>query len=125
MKDEPWLIELLNLMRKRPAMYISHTNTEHLNTFIAGCCHTRMKLGLGCWHETEENILEGFTYWLAVKANSTLSVGWSGLISHCFDKSETNIDTFYERFDEYMVEREYTGIESLKERYEALFNHMP
>jgi len=124
MKDSPWLLEFLELIRKKPGMYLGENRVERLEAYILGYRQARIDFGLPEFHESEESILEGFTYWLAVKLKSTMSLNWAGFISHELDPSQDNIYTFYKYFDQFMLERKRKTLEQLKFEYDVLFNRI-
>jgi hypothetical protein len=124
MKDSPWLLEFLELIREKPGMYLGDNCVERLEAYILGYRQARRDFGLSEFHESEESILEGFTYWLAVKLNSTMSLNWSGFVSHEIDPSQDNIYTFYKHFDQFMIERKQKTLNQMKFEYDVLFNRI-
>jgi hypothetical protein len=119
--DEPWLLRLVELVRERPAMYFGDNRVSTFATWINGYCSAREDLGFPPFAAEEADLLEGFTYWLAVKYNTTISCRWDGIIEHVVDHGDRNIQTFFRLFDEYLKLRNATSIEPLRQQYDRLF----
>src|SRR5215213_10703918 len=99
--DSPWLLPYLRMIRERPAMYLGDSSVMTLDHFLHGYETAREDLGIDVFVGDEVGLLDGFTHWLAVKRQTTISCQWAGIIQHHIDKSSNNIQTFFRLFDEY------------------------
>jgi hypothetical protein len=92
--------QLLDLIRRRPAMYIGRHCTSHLRSFLVGysfCAYTN-KLVIPA--ETPD--FGGFHDWVAEKLGYSESTsGWSNMIAGQRSDSETALWLFFQLLDEY------------------------
>ncbi|HEX8429462.1 hypothetical protein [Hymenobacter sp.] len=92
--------ELLDLIRRRPAMYIGRHSTTHLRCFLDGysmCYHTAQLV----IHD-EVPDFGGFYDWVANKLGYSDSVrGWANRINEQRQDPEEALWLFYELLDEY------------------------
>ena len=119
--ESPWLLPFLQMIRERPAMYLGDSAVSTLNTFLHGYETAREDLALDAYVGNEAGLLDGFTHWLAVTRQTTISCRWAGIIQHEIDGSWNNMQTFYRLFDEYQEALKTTSFAELQTSYEAMF----
>ncbi len=95
--------ELLDVIRKRPGMYIGKRCPIRLHLFLQG-----WSLGKGTVRDLE--VLRGFQMWVARRYNISSSHSWAEIIVFY---SECNVEAFkkfYELFDEFNSCREISSL---------------
>lgn len=101
--QDDWLIPFLQCVRSRPGMILGNEMVRTLATFISGYAQAREDLGIPAFGESEGNLLDSFSHWLAGKLRSQRSLRWAGHVEF-LDPSEHNIWTFFRLLDEFAAE---------------------
>jgi len=90
--------KLIDMLRRRTAMYIGHPSPTHLRSFLSGYFLSK---GNGCIKDEESNF-DGFHDWVAEKFGYRSSTsGWAYMIEDQREDKEEALILFYELLDEY------------------------
>lgn len=122
----PWLLDLLSLIRGRPGMYLGSEEVRTLSTFLLGYRAARVDLGAPETTEEEEALFTAFTPWLKEKFADNRNVSWETIIEDQFLRAPTTTEArrqrsptdgsaklFFALFEEYLATRQlaYTKID--------------
>ena len=101
------IIELINLIKPRPELFIHEHDIFCLNAFLNGWYYRNPK------EEVKANILyKDFYYWLRKKYHLRDSRGWANILFYKFKTKEKALDAFFELFDTFYQEhisRDFLG----------------
>ena len=93
------IIELINLIKPRPELFINEHDIFCLNAFLNGWCYRNRE------EEVKANILyKDFYYWLRKKYHLRDSRGWANILFYKFKTKEKALDAFFELFDTFYQE---------------------
>jgi hypothetical protein len=101
--SDPWLVEFLRAMSRRPGAYLGSERVEALSLYLHAYTFARTDLGLPAFGVGEEDILPKFEIWLEGHSGMHSTLGWKGLIER-IDSSDQNIRTFIRLFDQFLRE---------------------
>jgi len=102
------MFDLLNRLRRRPAMYIGYNSPTHLQSFIHGFTFEKQ---LASTNELGE--LSRFNDWVAKKFNYYESTsGWANMIEDQREDKQEALHLFFELLDEYRKVQHKTISES-------------
>jgi hypothetical protein len=94
------IIDLLNEIRRRPAMYIGCNSVVRLAFFLRGYCYA---LNQHCAMKNDQ-FLQGFRDWIANKYSVKSSQGWESIIQFYSAGEEDGMQRFWMLFDEYLAQ---------------------
>jgi hypothetical protein len=95
------IVEQLQEMRPRVAMYVGSNSLPKLAAFLRGYEHAVVKLGIAP-HDT---FLSGFQDWIIRRFSVSISKSWEDIISfHSADDREA-MERFWDSLDEYLAEK--------------------
>ena len=101
------IIELINLIKPLPELFINEHDIFCLNAFLNGWCYRNRE------EEVKANILyKDFYYWLRKKYHLRDSRGWANILFYKFKTKEKALDAFFELFDTFYQEhisRDFLG----------------
>lgn len=93
------VIELINEMRKRPALYIGQNSLSLFRAYIDGWA-SREPVLFG-----NDDFLNEFQDWVEKKFNLKTTQSWNGIIlSYSSDEADA-LKNFFEYFDQWILER--------------------
>ena len=96
------IIELINLIKPRPELFINEHDIFCLNAFLNGWYYRNQE------EEVKANILyKDFYYWLRKKYHLRDSRGWADILFYKFKTKEKALDAFFELFDTFYQEHIY------------------
>src|SRR5271156_1113477 len=94
------LIELLNEIRHRPAMYIGTVSVAKLATYLRGYDHATRQYGIA----KNDRFLRVFQDWVRSRYKVKISRSWEDIIRfHSVDDDEA-MKCFWELFDEFLTD---------------------
>ena len=92
------IIELINLIKPRPELFIGEHDIFCLEAFLNGWYYRNQE-------EVKANILyNDFYYWLRKKYHLRDSRGWANILFYKFKTKEKALDAFFELFDTFYQE---------------------
>lgn len=94
------LFELINNIRKRPAMYLGQASIGQLRTFLAGYTFARRQLGIDQTHQ--EKLFATFQPWVAKRLALSPQQHWDRLILTSSQSEEEALRYFFQLFDEFV-----------------------
>ncbi len=101
------IIELINLIKPRPELFIGEHDIFCLEAFLNGWYYRNQE------EEVKANILyKDFYYWLRKKYHLRDSRGWANILFYKFKTKEKALDAFFELFDTFYQEhisRDFLG----------------
>ena len=93
------IIELINLIKPRPELFIHEHDIFCLYNFLNGWYYRNQE------EEVKANILyKDFYYWLRKKYHLRDSRGWANILFYKFKTKEKSLDAFFELFDTFYQE---------------------
>lgn len=93
------IIELINLIKPRPELFIHEHDIFCLEAFLNGWYYRNQE------EEVKANILyNDFYYWLRKKYHLRDSRGWADILFYKFKTKEKALDAFFELFDTFYQE---------------------
>ncbi len=90
------IIELINILKFRPGMYIGRNSIFCLKSFIDGWYFRNME------EEVEIGILNDFYLWLQKYFNIYDSRNWDELLFWVFKDEKKSLDNFFVLFDKFI-----------------------
>jgi len=93
------LIDLLETIKVRPALYIGGKDICALRHFLSGYVVAMREID----HNYSDEVFAGFTVWLAERYKDDRDYDWNTLIS-VHEAGSVNTDTFFRLFEEYLSE---------------------
>jgi hypothetical protein len=103
------IIEQLQEMRPRIAMYVGSNSLPKLAAFLRGYEHAVVKFGIA----PHENFLTGFQDWISRRFSVSISKSWEEIISFYSANDREAMERFWESLDEYLTENKDTlGVSS-------------
>ncbi|MBE9216983.1 hypothetical protein IQ247_30760 [Plectonema cf. radiosum LEGE 06105] len=103
------LYEMLNRIKKRPAMYLGKNSIFSLQAFLAGYNGAKREMGLLPTEEEEE--FEYFLNWIRKRFKVETNQSWASIIVFYSADENKALDTFFELFDEFLVQRKNLELE--------------
>lgn len=108
MADVPsrWLLPVLAFIRQRPGMYLGGERIERLDCYLCGYAQGRADLGAVRMEPEDEELLDGFSAWLAEK-RKVRAQGlrhWTILVQR-IDRGSKSVHTFFKLFEEFLRTR--------------------
>ena len=103
------LYEMLNRIKKRPAMYLGKNSIFSLQAFLAGYNGAKREMGLSPTEEEEE--FEYFLNWIRKRFKVETNQSWASIIVFYSADENKALDTFFELFDEFLVQRKNLELE--------------
>jgi hypothetical protein len=98
------IVEQLQEMRGRVAIYIGRDSIHKLAAFLRGYEHAVIKFGIA----PRDEFLSGFRDWVAKRFSIGISQSWENILSfHSVDDREA-MELFWKSFDEYLSEQRHT-----------------
>ena len=101
------IIELINLIKPRPELFIIEHDIFCLYSFLSGWYYHNQE------EDVKANILyKDFYYWLRKKYQLRDSRGWANILYYKFKTKEKALDAFFELFDTFYQEhisRDFLG----------------
>jgi len=95
------IYELLDFLRRRPAMYIWHNSVTHLRVFVDGYFFCQSPTGSNLSTE-QPDFFGGFNHWVADELGfDGTSSGWAGMIATRSIVPEHGLWLFYQLLDKY------------------------
>ena len=93
------IIELINLIKPRPELFIHEHDIFCLEAFLNGWYYRNQE------EEVKAYILyKDFYYWLRKKYHLRDSRGWASILFYKFKTKEKALDAFFELFDTFYQE---------------------
>lgn len=92
-RDSKNLVELIELIEKRPAMYISTNSISALKAFISGWLFADPNI--------DASILNKFTHWLNKTNNTNNDFIWDKVILLYSNDEYQALDNFFKLFNEF------------------------
>jgi len=97
------LYEMLNRIKKRPAMYLGKHSIFSLQAFLAGYNGAKREMGLSPTEQEKE--FEYFLNWIRKRFNIETNQSWASIILFYSADENKALDTFFELFDEFLAQR--------------------
>lgn len=97
------LYEMLNRIKKRPAMYLGKNSIFSLQAFLAGYNGAKREMGLSPTEQEQE--FEHFLGWIRKRFNVETNQSWASIILFYSADENKAVDTFFELFDEFLAQR--------------------
>jgi hypothetical protein len=114
--NEPWLFAFIQKIRTRPGMYLGSESVRTLETYLQGYIQARRDLGVPELPGDQNNVLDEFGVWLALKLKSKRNFGWAVHIE-LMDPSSANVHTFFREFQEFLNSTGRTPAEDVADRW--------
>ncbi|MDF5719732.1 MAG: hypothetical protein PUP91_04415 [Rhizonema sp. PD37] len=102
--------ELIQKMKKRASMYLGKPAITNLRSCLAGYILARLELGIS-QTEQEKNFTE-FQGWIQKKFNITSSQSWDKVILFYSEDERTELERFFELFEEFVSPDNKTKLKS-------------
>jgi hypothetical protein len=101
--------ELIDVMRRRPEMYIGSHSIVHFRAFLEGCFHMARVYGIECCEQPDFSDLH---YWISERFLGTQStMGWCSIIlQECGGDENKALDQFFELVEEFRNSEYQSGI---------------
>ena len=103
------LYEMLNRIKKRPAMYLGRNSIFSLQAFLAGYNGAKREMGLVATEQEQE--FEDFLGWIRERFNVETNQSWASIILFYSADENKALDTFFELFDEFLAQRKNLELE--------------
>ncbi|MGB3650019.1 MAG: hypothetical protein WBA41_02265 [Rivularia sp. (in: cyanobacteria)] len=103
------LYEMLNRIKKRPAMYLGKNFIFSLQVFLAGYNGAKREMGLSPTEQEQE--FEYFLNWIRKRFKIETNQSWASIILFYSADENKALDTFFELFDEFLAQRKNLELE--------------
>ncbi|MEB3215217.1 MAG: hypothetical protein VKN72_03015 [Nostocales cyanobacterium 94392] len=103
------LYEMLNRIKKRPAMYLGKHSIFSLQAFLAGYNGAKREMGLSPTQQEKE--FEYFLNWIRKRFKVETNQSWASIILFYSADENKALDTFFELFDEFLAQRKNLELE--------------
>lgn len=94
------LLEVLQLIRHRPAMYIGHRSIWGLGAFLSGYAFAQSQIE----DQESDMFLRDFQRWIYKRFEVTGTQGWERIICFYSEDERDALDVFWSLLDEYMCQ---------------------
>jgi hypothetical protein len=95
----PNFYELLQKIKKRPALYLGKRSLSHLQVFLDAYTFACREMGIEVTEE--ERKFEEFQGWIEQRYNQPDTQSWSRIILFCSEDESDALDTFFELFEDF------------------------
>ena len=117
---DDWYLSKLELMKGRYQMFIGSGDVTHLKAFLDGYMEHRSDVGLERISNSENDFVQAFTYWVAIKGRESVTSGWADIILSKLTLEEDSIKSFFLLLDEFKAIYPEQSVEDLKVNYNAM-----
>ncbi|HLP90025.1 MAG TPA: hypothetical protein VK184_15720 [Nostocaceae cyanobacterium] len=106
------LYNLLQNIKKRPAMYLGRNSIFSLQSFLDGYYFARREIGIPLTEKESE--FQTFLQWIRERFNVETGQLWSSIILFHSADEKSAVDRFFILFDEFMKQKQKPEIETLR-----------
>jgi len=104
------IVELLEKVRKRPAMYLTFNSIHHLGTFIVG-----HDCAVGATFD-----FRVFSYWIDRKYEICNTMwSWARILHHVAGDEEKALNLFFTDLDEYLIDLKNSNVPNFRTEFGA------
>lgn len=106
------LYELLEKIRKRPALYLGKRSLSHLQVFLDGYTFARRQSGISPSQQEEEFGL--FQEWVEQRFNQAHTQSWTKIILFYSEDESSALQRFFELLDEFRLHQQMSAKEKIQ-----------